>query len=248
MGSKVHLILVVVLLGGFAAAQGTPPADPSAQITTVASTTGTPPERPLPRVLQMKNLIKTQIRRAIDGKPYPTLREWKPLTGREKFDYFLHHTYAPRTFVGAGIDVVADRAKGRNNPEYETGWRGWGQHYGINLATSETDVFFQRFFFAALLKQDPRYFRNPDLPLFKRALYSMSRVIITRTDAGGETFNSSSILGTATSQALSDLYVPGRRQGMHPITGSLTFNLLRDAGMNLAHEFWPDVRRKFLHR
>ena len=25
-------------------------------------------------------------------------------------------------------------------------------------------------------------------------------------------------------------------------------SVLRDAGMNLVHEFWPDVRRKFLHR
>jgi hypothetical protein len=146
------------------------------------------------------------------------------------------------------VDVVTDRVKGRTNPEYETGWRGWGQHYGIRLATSETDVFFQRFFFPALLRQDPRYFRNPELPFFKRALYSMSRVIITRTDSGGETFNSSSILGTLTSQALGDLYVPGRQQGMHPLTGCISFNLLRDAGMNLAHEFWPDLRRKILHR
>src|SRR5947209_731368 len=247
MRSAFHLGLVVVLLCSFAVAQSAPPDDPATK-PAVVSAAGTPPEPPLPRVQQMKNLIKTQIRHAIDGKPYPSVREWRPLTRREKFDYFVHHTYAPSTFAGAAVNVVSDRAKGRTNPEYETGWRGWGQHYGIELATNETDVFFQHFFFPALLKQDPRYFRNPDLPFFKRALYSMSRVVITRTDSGGETFNSSSILGTVTSQALGDLYIPGRRQGMHPLTGCFSFNLLRDAGMNLAHEFWPDLRRKFLHR
>jgi hypothetical protein len=247
MRSIFHLSVVVVLLCGLAAGQSAPP-DENAGKPVAAPVGGTPPSPPLPRVQQMKNLIKTQIRRAIDGNPYQTVGEWKPLSQREKFNYFLHHTYAPRTFAGAAVDVIADRAKGRNNPEYETGWRGWGQHYGIDLATSETDVFFQRFFFPALLRQDPRYFRNPELPFFKRALYSMSRVIITRTDAGGETFNSSSILGTLSSQAISDLYVPGRRQGLHPLTGCISFNLLRDAGMNLAHEFWPDLRRKFLHR
>jgi hypothetical protein len=196
----------------------------------------------------MKALIKTQMNKVIDGKAYPAVSEWKPLTARQKFDVFLHSTYSPTTFLNAGVDVVADRVKGRQNSEYETGMRGWGQHYGISLATSETDVFFQRFLFPTLLKQDPRYYRNPDLPFFKRVLYSMSRVVLTRADNGGQTFNASRILGSAASRALSDLYVPGQAQGMRPVSETVRFKLLRDAGMNLVHEFWPDVRRKFLHR
>jgi hypothetical protein len=189
------------------------------------------------------------VNRAIDGKPYPSLNEWQPLTTRQKFDVFIHSTYSPRTFANAAIDEAADRAKGNHlNREYETGVRGVGQRYGINLATNETDVFFQRFLFPTLLKQDPRYFRNPDLPFFQRALYAMSRVLITRTDSGGQTFNSSRILSVAAARTVADLYVPGERQGMHPIASCVSFTLLRDAGMNLAHEFWPDLRRKFLHR
>jgi hypothetical protein len=109
-------------------------------------------------------------------------------------------------------------------------------------------VFFQRFLLPTLFKQDPRYFRNPDLPFLKRVFYSMSRVIITRTDSGGQAFNASRILGNAASQAVADLYVPGQRQGMHPVANTISYNLLRDMGMNLVHEFWPDVRRKLLHR
>ena len=201
------------------------------------------------RIQQMKYMVRQQVNHAIDGKPYPSLDEWKPLTARQKFDVFLHSTYAPRTFANAAIDEAADRARGHHlNREYETGFRGQGQAYGINLATNETDIFFQRFLFPTLLRQDPRYYRNPDLPFFQRALYAMSRVLITRTDSGGETWNTSRILSVAASRAVSDLYVPGERQGMHPIGACVSFTLLRDAGMNLAHEFWPDVRRKFLHR
>ncbi|MBZ5503881.1 MAG: hypothetical protein LAO78_00210 [Acidobacteriia bacterium] len=204
---------------------------------------------PMPRFQQMKNLIKLQITRVVDGKTYLSVREWQPLTAGEKFQVFLHSTHSPRTFFNAAFDEAADRAKGRRlNREYEAGFRGVGQRYGINLATNETDVFFQRFLFPTLLRQDPRYFRNPDLPFFKRALYAMSRVLITRTDNGGQTFNSSRILSIAASRAVSDLYVPGERQGMRPIVGCVSFTLLRDAGENLLHEFWPDVRRKFLHR
>src|SRR5262249_24102180 len=100
----------------------------------LASLDPSPPPAPMPRITQikalmkpqqMKALIKTQVNKAIDGKPYPSITEWHPLTPRQKFDVFLHSTYSPSTFLNAGIDVVADRVKGRNNPEYETGMMGW---------------------------------------------------------------------------------------------------------------------------
>ncbi|HEY4678196.1 MAG TPA: hypothetical protein VIJ01_13595 [Candidatus Angelobacter sp.] len=243
----IHLILVLLFTGALGSAE-TPRVD-ATEAASVMALAEAPLLPPPTRVQQMKYMVKQQVNRAIDGKPYPSLNEWKPLTARQKFDVFLHSTYSPRTFANAAIDEAADRAKGKHlNREYETGFRGAGQAYGVNLATNETDVFFQRFLFPTVLKQDPRYFRNPDLPFFQRALYAMSRVLITRTDSGGQTFNSSRILSIAASRAVADLYVPGERQGMHPVAASVSFTLLRDAGMNLAHEFWPDVRRKFLHR
>jgi hypothetical protein len=248
MRSLCKISLVVAVLCGIGAAQGAPPQLYAGEPVQLFSAIAVPPEAPMPKIAQMKALIKTQMNRAIDGKSYPSVLEWQPLTTRQKFDVFLHSTYAPSTFLNAGISVVADRVQGRRNPEYEIGMRGWGQHYGIELATSETDVFLQRFFFPTLLKQDPRYYREPNLPFFRRALYSVSRILITRTDSGGETLNTSRFLAAATSRALSDLYVPGQQQGLRPLSNCVSFNLLRDAGMNLVHEFWPDFRHKFLHR
>jgi hypothetical protein len=254
-----HLSLVLIFTCSLVSAQELLPDAPESSsvmttnLTDSSSSLMAMAEAPLlaqpTRLQQMKNMIKLQVNRAIDGKPYPSIYEWKPLTARQKFDVFLHSTYSPRTFANAAIDQAADWAKGHHlNREYETGFRGVGQAYGINLATNETDIFFQRFLFPTVLKQDPRYFRNPDLPFFQRALYAMSRVLITRTDNGGQTFNSSRILSIAASRAVADLYVPGERQGMSPVGTSVSFTLLRDAGMNLLHEFWPDARRKFLHR
>lgn len=192
-------------------------------------------------------MVKKQVNKAIDGKPYPSLDNWRPLTTRQKFDVFLSHTYAPRTFAAAGIDSLKNTVMD-NNPEYERGFRGLGQRYGVNLGVSETQVFFEQFLVPSILKQDPRYFRNPELPFASRAIYSLSRVVITRADSGKETFNASRIIGGAASQALADLYVPGQTQGMRPILSRVTFDLMRDAGLNLLHEFWPDLRHKFLHR
>ncbi|HEY3767285.1 MAG TPA: hypothetical protein VGN44_01315 [Candidatus Angelobacter sp.] len=201
------------------------------------------------RLQRMKGMIKKQINQAIDSNGYPNLIEWHPLTAKEKFQVFLHSTYSPQTFANAAIDETMDRVQGNHlNPAYERGMLGVSQRYGIELSTNETSIFFQRFLFPTILKQDPRYFRNPDLRLVPRILYSMSRVVLTRNDRGAETFNASRVLGGVASRAVSDLYVPGDQQGMHPLTGCITFDLLRDSGMNLVHEFWPDLRHKFLHR
>lgn len=244
-----YISLVLFFTCALASAQAPPPDDATESSSVVMAMAEAPLLSQPSRLQQMKNMIKLQVNRAIDGKAYQSVSEWQPLTARQKFDVFLRSTYSPRTFANAAIDEAADRAKGRHlNREYETGFRGVGQAYGINLATNETDIFFQRFLFPTLLRQDPRYFRNPDLPFVQRALYAMSRVLITRTDSGGQTINSSRILSIAASRAVSDLYVPGERQGMHPVATCVSFTLLRDAGMNLVHEFWPDVRRKFLHR
>lgn len=228
--------------------QGSPPMDPEQVQSPKPEISGTPP---LPveasPMQQMKKLVRREVNHAILGKPFPEIESWRPLSPKEKFHVFLAHTYSPRTFANAGIDAVKDKIRS-DDREYETGSMGFGQHYGIELATSETDMFFERFLVPTLLKQDPRYFRNPELPFFRRALYSVSRVVITRADSGRDTFNASKVLGGAASQALSDLYVPGQRQGLGPIRDRVTFDLLRDAGVNLFHEFWPDLHRKLFHR
>src|SRR5262249_28142017 len=135
--------LAVVLACGVAAAQdslidGTDLVPPSSLATTGAS-------RATPQPMgmgKMKLLIKQQVSKVIDGS-YPSVTEWKPLTKREKFNVFLRSTYSPWTFANAAVDQVTDHVKGRQlSQEYETGFRGQAQRYGIALATTETDVFF----------------------------------------------------------------------------------------------------------
>ncbi|HEY6350552.1 MAG TPA: hypothetical protein VI636_14185 [Candidatus Angelobacter sp.] len=243
----------IVFWQTLAIAQGTPPPDPAKPVQTqqvnAAAEQGSPPGAPDNSSFhRMTLMVKKRINKAIDGKYCPDLKNWRPLTTREKFEVFRQHLYSPLTFASAGIDALKDSSIRKRNPEYERGLMGFGQEAGVYLGVSETEVFFGQFLMPTLLKQDNRYFRNPELPFFKRTLYSMSRVVITRSDKGNQTFNAAPMLGEAASQALSDLYVPGQRQGLRPILGTLGFNLVRDAGFNLLHEFWPDLRHKILHR
>lgn len=248
---RIVLTIIVAVASPFlAAAQGTPPPDPEQLLQSgfarkqgVLMLQAAQANRTVERLKQMG---KEQINRAIAVQK-PELKNWRPLTPREKFHSFVVHTYAPQTFISAGLDAL--RAKTlSDNAAYERGMTGYGQHFVVELATSETDVFFQRFLLPTVLKQDPRYFRNPDLPFLKRTLYSVSRVVITRTDSGKNTFNASQVLGAAASQAISDIYVPGHQQGLWPIGRRIAFDLAIDSGFNLFHEFWPDLRRKIFHR
>lgn len=236
-----------------AVAQGTPPMPPDQagecqdEAAQSEGAEGTPPVAPPSTLQQMTAMIKKQVNSAINANPYPSLENWHPLTTQQKFQVFLKGTYSPRTFETTGVDAIADTVR-NNNPQYERGFMGLGEHYGVELGTSETGVFFEQFLVPSILKQDPRYFRNPGLPFLQRAMYSVSRVFITRSDNGHETFNASRIVGGAAAQSLADLYVPGQEQGLRPIANRVTFDVVRDAAFNLVHEFWPDVRRKFLHR
>ena len=252
-------ILVVICACGFVFAQEpVKTSQPSsAQMSHSLGVIGSLPDAPEPSgssdlapMQKVKGMIKTQVNHAIDSNGSPTVYEWQPLTTKEKFQVFLHSTYSPYTFINAGLNEATEGITGMHLREhgYESGFRGIAQRYGIELSTNETDVFFQRFLFPTLLKQDPRYLRNPDLPMSSRILYSVSRTLITKSDDGGETFNGSHVLGEAASRAVSDLYVPGERQGIGALATGVSFNLLQDAGMNLLREFWPDIRQKVFHR
>lgn len=194
----------------------------------------------------VKKELKKEVNKAIQQSS-PPIDQWQPLTAGQKFNVFLRHTTSPYTFAGAAANAVADKIA-NDNMEYARGFPGYWEHYGIELANEESGVFFGSFLIPVLLKQDPRYFCNPNLPFAKRTLYALTRVFVTRNDKGHQTFNASYVLGSAASQALSDIYVPRHRQGLRPIAQRLTLNLAIDSGFNVMREFWPDLRRKFLHR
>lgn len=123
-----YISLVLFFTCALASAQAPPPDDATESSSVVMAMAEAPLLSQPSRLQQMKNMIKLQVNRAIDGKAYQSVSEWQPLTARQKFDVFLRSTYSPRTFANAAIDEAADRAKGRHlNREYETGFRGVGQ-------------------------------------------------------------------------------------------------------------------------
>ena len=85
--------------------------------------------------------------------------------------------------------------------------------------------------------------RGESHKLWPRVGYAISRSVVTRQDAGGSTFNSANVLGTAMSAGLSNAYYP---PASRKVGTALTNWGTSDAGSgfaNLTPEFLPDFKR-----
>ena len=166
-------------------------------------------------------------------------------SGKERFQRYVKDTIGPfrllRTGAAAGI------AQWRDAPEeWGQGMKGYARRYGSAITDQAVGNFMTEAIYPTLFREDPRYFRKTTGPIKKRAFYALSRVLITRTDAGSWRPNAAEILGNGTVAAIGNLYYPdGRRfddnmQRMFSQIGT-------DAISNVLKEFWPDLKRRFAH-
>lgn len=169
---------------------------------------------------------------------------YQRLNTREKFHVFVQHTYSPYTFAGAAFDAGTAQATGAWY-SYGGGMEGYGKRFGASLADSESGVFFGRFLFPVLLKEDPRYIRSSSTKTMPRMAYAVSRVVVAPNDSGKKTINLSLILSAFASAGLANAYYPRPARGLGDTAGRAASGLLSTAGMNLLREFWPDIISKF---
>ena len=164
----------------------------------------------------------------------------RPLTDREKFELFTDDARSPLTFISAGVTASYNTSQNR---VYGNGWNGFGRNYAAAMAEHETASFLGRYVFPTLLSQDPRYHPSEKDGFLARSSYAASRVLITRTDSGKKTVNSSYLLGALASTAIAACYRPiHRTPGQTLVDFGTTVG--GDAGMNILKEFWPQLRSK----
>jgi len=104
------------------------------------------------------------------------------------------------------------------------------------------------FLLPAALHQDSRYYTLGHGGFAKRLAYSVSRVAITRTDSGRETFNASEIVGAGAAAGISSLYYPSQERTFSKTYQLWFTSIAIDAGSSLFKEFWPDINNKIFHQ
>jgi len=166
---------------------------------------------------------------------------YRPLTPKQKFDYFVQYAKSPYTFGSALITAASWHAYG--DPPYGPGMAGFGKSYGAALSEREIAAMLQRWAVPTLFREDPRYFRAPpDEDIVRRGVYAVSRVVLTKADDGRDQLNCSYLLGGFASAAIGNAYTRNRDYG--DVTHDFFLNMVNDAAFNVAREFWPSIRPK----
>ncbi len=95
----------------------------------------------------------------------------------------------------------------------------------------------------AATRQDPRYYTLGHGGFFRRTGYAVSRLLITKTDSGGSTFNFSEIVGNGAGAGVSDLYYPASERTWTKTGQKWLTQVAVDGVFNILKEFWPDIDR-----
>jgi hypothetical protein len=144
--------------------------------------------------------------------------------------------------------MLAGVAQAENSyPEFHQGGAGFGRYFWHTFADQTDENYQVEFIFPTVLRQDSRYYTLGHGGVVKRTVYSFSRMFITRTDSGGETFNSSEIVGAGAAAGISDFYYPSRERTWTKTGQRWVLNVGLDGATFIFKEFWPDLNNRFFH-
>jgi hypothetical protein len=144
--------------------------------------------------------------------------------------------------------VLAGFNQARNaTPEFRQGGIGYSRYLWHSVVDQTSENYFVEFIVPAIAHEDTRYYTLGHGGFKKRAVYSLSRVVITRDDAGKEVFNTGEVLGAGMAAALSNAYYPAPERTFGNTAQQWGTSLGVDAFTFVFKEFWPDINHKLFH-
>ena len=167
-----------------------------------------------------------------------------PLSTKEKFKVVAKGSfdYVQIPWYGflAGISQAEDSEEG-----YGQGAAGYGKRFGAYFADGTIENFMTGAILPTVLRQDPRYFQLGKGSFVHRSGYAVSRIFVTRTDSGHQTFNVSEVVGSALSAGISTYsYHPREDRNVRNSLSVWGTQVGYDTITLVVKEFWPDIRRK----
>lgn len=174
----------------------------------------------------------------------PQSSQSRGLSVKEKLRYDARHLFDVDNLVYAGIGAAFDQWRDRPGE-----WGEGGGPFAERYASHIGQYLIQRsimFPVQAIDHEDTRYFRSKRTSVRGRVGDAFLHTIWRHNDSGGMMPAYSEFLGDYGAAALSRVWWPQRYH-----TGSAIFvagsdTVLVDAGINVLHEFAPDVKR-WLH-
>jgi hypothetical protein len=220
---------VALLFGTLAQAQQAPAAQPAPAATDDESTK---------RVLG----VLPNYRTAEESDVFTPITSHRKLViaTKDSIDY-------PLVFVGGVLAGLGQMTN--SHPRFGQGVKGFAHRWGTSYIDLFVGNYLSEGFLPILFHEDPRYFRRGSSRggVMNRTFYSASRIFITKTDHGKQTFNFAEVVGNGIAAGVGNAYYPGERK-LGDNVSRLAGALATDAISQILKEFWPDVRRKYLTR
>jgi hypothetical protein len=166
-----------------------------------------------------------------------------PLTAREKGYLAMRNTVDPYNFATiaflSGVSVASDP-----HSAYGPGFPGFARNFGVAYTETAIGEFFGTFLIPAVTHEDPHYHRLPNASYGRRLVHAATQVVWAQSDYGVPMANYSTLITTAVSIGLGNLYVPGRDKSWGTAANRYVTAIYTAPIGNLISEFLPDVARR----
>jgi len=185
--------------------------------------------------------VNTDTTVATSGPQSP---QWKALSVEDKLRYDGRHMFDVDNIVFAGIGAAFDQWRDRPG-EWGQGWNAFGERYASHLGqyAIQRSIMFP---VQAIDHEDTRFFRSKRTTFKGRVGDAFLHTVWRHDDSGGMMPAYSEFLGDYGAAALSRLWWPDRFHHGSAIFVAGSDTMLIDAGINVLHEFTPDIKR-WLH-
>lgn len=225
----------------------TPPSSPSvpsgsdAAGVPAAEVSGKPAPVPDQPVQDKRILGVLPNYRTIDGTiPF------ERLTTEQKFIIATKDSFDWPGFILAGAFAGLYQLE-NSHPSFGQGVAGYAHRYATSYADQVIGNMLTEAIMPSLLREDPRYFRKINGSVKSRLFYSLTRVLIAKTDTGAPTFNFAEVLGNGVDGAIGNFYYPDER-GLGDTLDRMGTAIATDAVSNVLKEFWPDIKRRYFKK
>jgi len=170
-----------------------------------------------------------------------------PQSPKGKFREATQDAFDYSDFIFCAALAGVDQAE-NSYPEFHQGAAGYGRYFWHTFADQVDEDYQTEFIYPTLLRQDPRFYTLGRGGFAKRFIYAFSRIVITRTDGGNETFNASEIVGAGSAAGISNLYYPSQERTWTKTGQRWVVNIGLDGATYAFQEFWPDINSHIFHQ
>lgn len=192
-----------------------------------------PADAQIPQTKRILGIIPNFRAVSANQKLSPQSVKEKFITATEdSFDYSA--LVLPAVLAGYSMATKA-------TPEFHQGAAGYGRYFWHSYADQSIENYAVEFVVPALTHEDIRYYTLGKGGFFERTGYALSRVVITRSDAGTATFNSGEVIGAGAAAGISNLYYPASERTFGNTAQKWGVNVGVDAATFVFKEFWPDI-------